>query len=255
MTEYHFRADLAGLYGVDGAIFLHCMAFWTAKNRANERHYHEGRYWTYNTLKALTQLFPFWSRRQLERIIGRLKEAGALLSGNFSEDKTDRTLWYALGDSVLEAYGEALPSISRNGEMDFTEQGQPCHETVKCNKETVTYQIDTPYSPPEKKPGKKAELPQESKALLEEYVQDKPPELANELRNFVAARMEEKKAKHSITAYRAILNRLDRFSGGDDGVKMDMLSLAASRNWITVYPPKDQPRPREPTQEDDWNVE
>lgn len=54
MTEYHFRADLAGLYGVDGAIFLHCMAFWTAKNRANERHYHEGRYWTYNTLKALT---------------------------------------------------------------------------------------------------------------------------------------------------------------------------------------------------------
>ena len=67
--EFHFNAELAKQYGVDGAIFLHCMAFWVAKNRANGRHYHEGRYWTYNTLEALSKLFPFWSRRQLERII------------------------------------------------------------------------------------------------------------------------------------------------------------------------------------------
>ena len=42
--EFHFNAELAKQYGVDGAIFLHCMAFWVAKNRANGRHYHEGRY-------------------------------------------------------------------------------------------------------------------------------------------------------------------------------------------------------------------
>ena len=41
--EFHFNAELAKQYGVDGAIFLHCMAFWVAKNRANGRHYHEGR--------------------------------------------------------------------------------------------------------------------------------------------------------------------------------------------------------------------
>lgn len=56
--EFHFNAELAKQYGVDGAIFLHCMAFWVAKNRANGRHYHEGRYWTYNTLEALSKLFP-----------------------------------------------------------------------------------------------------------------------------------------------------------------------------------------------------
>ena len=120
------------------------MAFWVAKNRANGRHYHEGRYWTYNTLEALSKLFPFWSRRQLERIINGLKEAGALLAGNFSEDRTDRTRWYALADCILEVYGESEPPISRNGEMHFTGRGQPFHETVKCNKETVTYQIDPP---------------------------------------------------------------------------------------------------------------
>ena len=149
MTEYHFNADLAQTYGVDGAIFLHAMAFWVAKNQANGRHFHEGRTWTYNTLEALTKLFPFWSRRQIERITGKLREQGALLSGCFSEDKTDRTLWYALSDAVLETYGLLAPSISPNGEMDFTERGQPFHETVKCNKETVTDQL---YNIPPKVP-------------------------------------------------------------------------------------------------------
>lgn len=156
MIEYHFRAELAAEYGVDGAIFLHCMAFWTAKNRANGRHFHEGRYWTYNTMKALTELFPFWSRRQIERIVAGLKEAKALLTGNFSEDKTDRTLWYALGDQVLEVYGEGASPISPNGEMDFTEPCTPFPQTVKCNKETVTYQLDNnPCSPLSEKPKKK----------------------------------------------------------------------------------------------------
>ncbi len=156
MTEYHFNASLAQTYGVDGAIFLHAMAFWVAKNQANGRHFHEGRTWTYNTQEALTKLFPFWSRRQIERITGKLREQGALLSGRFGEDKTDRTLWYALSDSVLETYGLLAPSISPNGEMDFTERGQPFHETVKCNKETVTDQLyNIPPIVPQTGDGKK----------------------------------------------------------------------------------------------------
>ena len=149
--EFHFNAELATEYGVDGAIFLHAMAFWVAKNQANGRHFHEGRAWTYNTLEALTKLFPFWSKRQIERITGRLREQGALLSGNFSEDKTDRTLWYALSDAVLETYGLSAPPISPNGEMHFTEPGQPFPHSVKCNKETVTDQLDyiPPIVPPE----------------------------------------------------------------------------------------------------------
>ena len=117
MTEYHFNVELAQRHGVNGAIFLHAMAFWVAKNQANGRHFHKGRTWTYNSLEALTKLFPFWTRRQLERIIAKLKEEGALLTGNFSEDKTDRTVWYALPDPVLEVYGLLLPPISQDGDI------------------------------------------------------------------------------------------------------------------------------------------
>lgn len=144
MTEYHFNAELAQHHGVNGAIFLHAMAFWIAKNQANGRHFHEGRTWTYNTLEALAKLFPFWTRRQVERIVAKLKEDGVLLTGNFSQDKTDRTVWYALADNVLEVYGLLAPSISPNSEMHFTESGQPFHQTGKCNKETVTDQLNRP---------------------------------------------------------------------------------------------------------------
>lgn len=142
MTEYHFNAELAQRHGVNGAIFLHAMAFWIAKNQANGRHFHEGRTWTYNTLEALAKLFPFWTRRQVERIVAKLKEDGVLLTGNFSQDKTDRTVWYALADSVLEVYGLLAPSISPDGEMHFTKPGEPFPDSVKCNKETVTDQLN-----------------------------------------------------------------------------------------------------------------
>ncbi|MEQ2444586.1 hypothetical protein WMO64_14055 [Pseudoflavonifractor sp. CLA-AP-H29] len=160
MQEYHFNAALAQRYGVDGAVFLHAMAFWVAKNKANGRHFHEGRYWTYNTRKALAELFPFWTQRQLERIVNNLRDAGAVLVGNFSEDKADRTLWYALSNDVLEAYGESADPISPNGEMHFTDPCDPFHQTGKCNKETVTNQLYIPpISPKGGQGGKKKRSP------------------------------------------------------------------------------------------------
>lgn len=114
---------------------------------------------------------------------------------------------------------------------------------------------NTPYSPPEAKQRKK-ELPKESADLLNSYVAEHPV-LRDTLKNFVDARMELPKAKHSPAAYKALLSRLDRFSSGDDAVKADMLSLAASAGWITVYEPKarDRPAARDGGEEDDRVVE
>ena len=63
---YHFDSAVAEKFGVDGAVFIARMQYWIEKNAANDRHFHAGRYWTYNSLRALEKLFPFWSRRQIE---------------------------------------------------------------------------------------------------------------------------------------------------------------------------------------------
>ena len=51
------------------AIFVHRLYWWVRDNAANGRNYRDGRYWTYDSLNALTEIFPCWSRRQIEGII------------------------------------------------------------------------------------------------------------------------------------------------------------------------------------------
>lgn len=114
--NFHFDGAVAEMYGVDGAVFISRLQFWIEKNAANDRHYHEGRYWTYNSLRAMEKLFPFWSRRQIERIVKNLKDKGVLLTANYARDSYDRTLFYALDESKLpiSPFGGDL---SPNGEM------------------------------------------------------------------------------------------------------------------------------------------
>lgn len=105
MRELSFNIEAARRFGVDGAIMLQGMAAWISKNRANERHFHDGRWWTYNSQDALVKLFPFWSRRQIQRIVKALHTEGALLLGNYSDGSFHNTTWYALSDDVLELLG------------------------------------------------------------------------------------------------------------------------------------------------------
>ena len=254
MTEYHFNADLARRHGVNGAIFLHAMAFWVAKNQANGRHFHEGRTWTYNTLDALTKLFPFWTRRQVERIVAKLKEEGALLTGNFSQDKTDRTVWYALADQVLEGYGLLArpispdgdmgasdgdgppPPISPDGEMDFTKPGQPFHQTGKCNKETVTDQLYIPPLPPKGERGTMTEDKVAVRTLLAVYAGE-DQELAQALADLMEVRA-AKKAVDSPRAIATLLNKLDKLADGSREQKLQIVRESVTNSWKGVFPLK-----------------
>ena len=105
MRELSFNIEAARRFGVDGAVLLQGMAAWISKNRANERHFHDGRWWTYNSKAALARLFPFWTEKQLRRIVKALNEEGALLLGNYSDGSFHNTTWYALSDDVLELLG------------------------------------------------------------------------------------------------------------------------------------------------------
>lgn len=149
---YHFDSAVAEKFGVDGAVFIARMQYWIEKNAANDRHFHAGRYWTYNSLRALEKLFPFWSRRQIERVVKNLKETGVLLTANYAKDSHDRTLFYALDERKLpiSPFGDLSPNgdntpspngdkLSPNGEM-INEQlkTQIREEEDKANKPEIS---------------------------------------------------------------------------------------------------------------------
>ncbi len=72
--EHSFDIEHAKKYGVDVAIVLKNLQFWIMKNKANNRHFYEGRTWTYNSVKAFAELFPYWTERQIIRILKTMEE-------------------------------------------------------------------------------------------------------------------------------------------------------------------------------------
>ena len=124
--DYSFDVDHAKHYGVEEAILLHNFLFWIRHNRANRQNEHDGRTWTYNTLEAFAELFPFWSVRQIRRILDSLIEQGVIVKGNHNARAYDRTCWYALTDeSLLE-----LPTaICQNGQIEKPERSKGSDRT------------------------------------------------------------------------------------------------------------------------------
>ncbi|MBT9158933.1 MAG: hypothetical protein DDT26_00182 [Dehalococcoidia bacterium] len=100
MSTHQFDVDDAVRYGVEAAIMLQNIRFWIAKNKANKRHFYDGRYWTYNSARAFTELFPYWSQPQIRRVLAKLIDAGVLVVGEYNQNPYDHTRWYALSDDV-----------------------------------------------------------------------------------------------------------------------------------------------------------
>jgi hypothetical protein len=95
---YSCTGEDAAAYGLPAAVILHHIRWWISKNEANDKHFHDGRYWTYNSTKAFAKLFPFLTKHQIRRALDRLVDEGVLVKGNYNTSSYDRTLWYALGD-------------------------------------------------------------------------------------------------------------------------------------------------------------
>lgn len=93
---YSFDEEFATKYGVAEAIMFHNIAFWVKKNKANNTNFFDGSWWTYNSARAFKELFPFWSERQIRRVLKSLEEQGLIISGCYNSATYDRTKWYSI---------------------------------------------------------------------------------------------------------------------------------------------------------------
>ena len=154
--NYSFSIEDAQRYGVDEAIVLSNFKHWIKKNEANNRHFYEGRTWTYNSAKAFAELFPFWTPRTIQRILTSLEKQGAILSGNFNKSSYDRTKWYAIlepepFDKTRKWSDANCPMDLRETSNGFTESVQPIPDVNTDVKPDVnTNKKTTPEEPSDK---------------------------------------------------------------------------------------------------------
>lgn len=103
--QHSFDVEIAKEYGLKEAILMNHLWFWIEKNKANEIHYYDGTYWTYNSVKAFNKLFPYLSERQINNTLKTLKDKEIIQTGNYNKSAYDRTMWYAftkMGVSIMQ---------------------------------------------------------------------------------------------------------------------------------------------------------
>ena len=128
--HHSFDIDLAEAYGILEAILLNHFQHWIKHNAANEKHYHDGRYWTFNTVKAFAELFPYASAKQIRTAIDKLIKADIIMTGNYNKTTYDRTLWYTFTDKGL--------TICPLGKMDVPKKENGCGEKGTPIPNTIT---------------------------------------------------------------------------------------------------------------------
>ena len=117
--EHSFDVDIAQKLGVNCAILLKNLYFWIEKNKVNQRHYHDGYYWTYNSIKAFSELFPYMTERSVRYALNKLEEQGYIKTGNYNQAGYDRTIWYAVtkkGKSILQNCQMELTKLSNQSD-------------------------------------------------------------------------------------------------------------------------------------------
>ena len=82
--NHYFNVEIAKRYGIEEAIIIENLYFWIKKNVANEVNKNDGRYWTYNSAKAFSEIFPYMSARKISRVLASLYEKDAILKGNYN---------------------------------------------------------------------------------------------------------------------------------------------------------------------------
>ena len=205
--EHHFSVEDAKKYGIESAILLYNIRFWIAKNKANKSHFYKDRYWTYNSAKAFSEMFPYLSRPQIARHLRKLEELGVLVSDNFNTVGYDKTKWYSILDNECTEISNPCTKLNNgssemnNGEFEIE---QPIPDTKPVNKQQIV-NTDTPD------------------AMLK-----------NAFNEFKAMR---KKMRKEMTTHAEELlkTRLKELSGNDMDLAVKILNQSTMNNWASIY--------------------
>ncbi len=107
------QASLAQVIGLNEAIILQKLQFWTSHKQADPLKYGksfiEGRWWVYNTLAEWNKQFPFWSENTVQRTLKSLLKQGLITVKTLDPNPRVRTNWYSINYDAVNALDLSAP--------------------------------------------------------------------------------------------------------------------------------------------------
>lgn len=153
--------ELAVAVGLNEAIVLQQVHYWCelyAKSESrtkSRKHYHDGCYWVYNSIREWHKQFPWWkSEGPVKTAFNNLEKRGLLITGNYNETPWDRTKWYRVNYEKLEEL--AIAPLGKIYPMDSANFIKPIPETNTENnngkKEKGFFSMGSPMDIPSENP-------------------------------------------------------------------------------------------------------
>ena len=235
--EHHFNVEVAKEIGMAAAVIYYNIKFWCEKNKANDVNYHDGYYWTFNSVKAFQKLFPYLSDKKISSSLKLLEDRGYIKSGNYNDSTYDRTKWYAdiktdIEDSNLQNGSFHLPK-KENGD---TQNGEPIpyintYINTDNKLKDISPKVDISL---EKENIKKKEKFDAIKVveLNEEISSDS--ELLQAWKDFIEFRKAVKPIK-TMQGFTKLLNKLRDLSNGNHQVMIDILNQSIEKEWLGLF--------------------
>lgn len=115
LSLHSFDPDVACKVGINAAVIYQNFVFWCQKNAANRKQIRDGYVWTYNSRRALSELFPYLTESQIKTAISKLLEVGLLVKGEYNVAAYDKTNWYSPAVSA-----EWVSAIGQKSPMDWS---------------------------------------------------------------------------------------------------------------------------------------
>lgn len=101
-TPLSIKKEIENEIGLNGAVILQKLHFWLEKNKKEQRNYIDGKFWTYNSIRAWQEdYFYYLSFSTVKRAFAKLEKAEYIISANFNKDTRDRTKWYTINYDKL----------------------------------------------------------------------------------------------------------------------------------------------------------
>ena len=128
--EHSFDIDIAKDYGIPCAVILKHLWYWIEKNKANKKNERDGSYWTYNSVSAFCELFPYLSKNTIIRALKKLADVGIIKEAIFNDVAFDRTKWYAITDKGYAIINGGLTQneqchLPKMNNSDLPKLGEP----------------------------------------------------------------------------------------------------------------------------------
>jgi len=177
--------ETAKALGLNKAIILQQVQFWTKIAEKKKINFKDGHYWMYRTLSEWVDEFPWWNEKTIQRALSELEQMGFLISSNFNSNRFNKTKWFRIdldkmsSSNIYKMSRSEQDKMSRsyteNTETTETENSTDSPSSEDSSGEESSFQLESEdpdpgmQKPIKSKKGHKQDLEGRFKPLLESF--------------------------------------------------------------------------------------